>query len=248
MHDPHTRTNPGEIPPVTQGSPAGTELDRTNTGLVDESNLAVSGIMAVIYERLISRIEEKIENKLEIDTFIREVGDSARESRNFEYKSVVHLPESPEERIASSYRHYQMRRIKKIGSLIHGIRLLYDKQSDPVGESSVIIPTASEMSPARQIFRQERIELFEKSTKSRDKSDSSPVLDFTPGRHATRKTRKSIARSQRRYERLDTKRRKIHSSIDRGASGDTFFGKRRKRKIEKLQEKKQRFINKLGRP
>ena len=247
MHDPHTKTNSGELPPATQGSPADTELGKTDTGLVDESTLAVSGIMAVIYERLLSRVGEKIENRLEVDTFVREVGDSARESRNFEYKSVVHLPDSPVERIASSYRHYQMRRIKKIGSLIHGIRLLYGKQSDPESESSVIIPTASEMSPARQIFRQESIERFEKSAKSRDKSDSTPVLDFTPGRHATRKARRSIARSQRRYERLDKKRRKIHSRINRGVSGDTFFGKRRIRKIGRLKEKQQRYKDKLGR-
>ena len=215
---------------------------------VDESMVAISGIAAFIYTRLLARVENKTEEKLDEHGFILEVGDEARTMRKFGDDRVLELPESPKEKMASSYRHYQVRRIRKIESAIYGLRLLWgEKSSAPTTDPPVVPVDSSKISRTRQTYRPERLDQYAATTRSRVKNDSATEVNFEPRPGENRQAKKAREKNKLIHEKLQLKKRKLNESIDRGVSGDTFFARRRTKKIERLIRKQIRYAAKLGR-
>ena len=228
--------------------PAKRELEPKADTPVDESMVAVSGLAAIVYSRLHERVEKKIEEKQDEDRFIREVGNEARYMRKFGDDRVLELPESPEEKMASSYRHYQVRRIRKIESAIYGLRLLWgEKSSAPTTDPPVVPVDASKISKTRQTYRPERLDRYATTTRSREKNDSVTEVNFEPKPGETRQGKKVREKNQRIHEKLQLKKRKLHEKIERGVNGNTFFARRRTKKINRLIMKQKRYANKLGR-
>jgi hypothetical protein len=212
--------------------------------VVDPQAIAVNGICRVIFKKLYENAEEKIHQLQETERFVRTAGRHALSPRGFGIKTPP--PEEPDtypERIESSMIGFKVRKLIRINRQLHEITQFWGQKPEPSHTQAGI--AAPEKNPFSDIARGRAIE----AAKKKAKKDSELIVNFKKPADNVRESKKTLAlrkRTEKRYEKLQKKKEQVLQKIDTRASGETFLGKRRTKKINKLQKKHATYKKKLG--
>jgi len=206
--------------------------------VVDPVKIAAGGILRVVLERLHDRVEERLHRLQESDRFVREAGRNALAPRGFGIKTPP--PQEPinyTERLETSFIGRRVRKLIKIDRTLHEITQDWGKRPK-IHETSITNPTVANVVEMRSI----------NAAKKRVRNNIPRVPDFSKpvGVRESKSTTALRNRAQRRYRRLQERKKDVTSKIDAVASGDTFLGKRRERKIAKLRKKQEKYRKRLG--